>query len=255
MIGSASGAIVALALSLAQGAPPAPAPTPAPAPAPPAAEEPAADEPAEPAPPPTADDLKQLADDNNSLRADLQDLREDVDDLRAQVTALSALKGRLSGYLDVGWFYVSGDGSGIRTDPAGTIYPQYAYAAPWLFLGDPLSTAINARGEPATTGTSRAVTLDPIKSQGPSFLVNTAALDLFAGVHDDLSVTAFIDFLPRGRTVSDPNGVFLGDYLDVKLAFAEWQPHVPGGALALQAGKFDSVVGYEYRVQEAPDRT
>src|SRR5204862_1878561 len=96
---------------------------------------------------------------------------------------------------------------------------------------------------------------DAIHDAGPTFLVNTAALDLYAGVHDDLSVTTFIDFLPRGRVVSDPDGLFLGDYLDVKLAFAEWQPHVPGGELAIQAGKFDSVVGYEYRVQEAPDRT
>src|SRR5262245_35663121 len=143
MIGSASGAIVALALSLAQGAPPAPAPTP------PGDAQP--DEPTDDAapPPPSADDLKQLADDNAALR-------EDVEDLRKQVTALSALKGRLSGYLDVGWFYVGGDGSGIRRDPAALTYPQYAYT-PWLFLGDPLSTAINSRGEPATTSTSRAV--------------------------------------------------------------------------------------------------
>src|SRR5262249_6357333 len=149
MIGSASGAIVALALSLAQGAPPAPAPAPPPDPSTASAED---DQPAAAAAPPSADDVKQLADDNASLRAGLQELREDVDDLHKQVTALSALKGRLSGYLDVGWFYVNGDGSGIRTDPGGVIYPQYAYAAPWLFLGDPLSTAINSRGEPATTG-------------------------------------------------------------------------------------------------------
>ncbi len=123
-----------------------------------------------------------------------------------------------------------------------------------MFLGDPLATAINARGEPASTGASRAVTQDAIDQAGPTALVNTAALDLYAGINDRLSVTTFIDFLPRGRQVADPDGLFLGDYLDVKLAFVEWQPAVKGVALALQAGKFDSVVGYEYRIQEAPDR-
>ena len=71
------------------------------------------------------------------------------------MTALSALKGRLAGYLDVGWFAVGGDGSGLRTDPAAIYYPQYSYAAPWIFLGDPLSVA--GRLAPRA-GVDRAVT-------------------------------------------------------------------------------------------------
>ena len=249
MIGIVSGAIGVL-LAQAQPAPvPAPAPDQQPAPPPDQPPAPPPDQPAEPPPTPaTADDLAALKDQVGALQ-------DQVDDLQKQVTALSALKGRLSGYLDVGWFYVTGDGSGLRTDPAAIYYPKYSYAAPWIFLGDPLSVAINSRGEPATTGPSRAIRLNAIDSQGPSFIVNTAALDFVAGIHDDLSVTTFIDFLPRGREVSDPNGLFLGDYIDVKLAYVEWKPAFEKVDLALQAGKFDSVVGYEYRVQEAPDRT
>jgi hypothetical protein len=243
MIGFGLGAIAGTLLAQAT-----PTPTPAPPPPPPADAQP-------PAPPaPTAEDLQKLADQDQALRDDVDALKDQVDDLQKQVTALSALKARVSGYLDVGWFYVGGNGSGLRTDAAAIYYPEYAYAAPWIFLGDPLSVAINSRGEPATTGPSRAVRLNSIDSQS-SFLVNTAALDMFAGIHDDLSVTTFVDFLPRGRDVDDPNGLFLGDYLDVKLAYVEWQPHLEHTALALQAGKFDSVVGYEYRIQEAPDRT
>ena len=256
MIGIVSGAIAGVLLAQAQ---PAPTPPPAPPPDQPAADQPPPpppDQPAEPPPPSvTPDDLQKLEDENQQLKDDLDALKDDVEDLHKQVTALSALKGRLAGYLDVGWFYVTGDGSGLRTDPAAIYYPQYSYAAPWIFLGDPLSTAINARGEPATTGPSRAVRLNAIDSQGPSFIVNTAALDFVAGIHDDLSVTTFVDFLPRGREVSDPNGLFLGDYIDVKLAYVEWKPSLEKIDLALQAGKFDSIVGYEYRVQEAPDRT
>jgi len=240
-------------LALAQATPPPPAPTPAPEEQPEPA--PAAEEQPEPAPEPAAP--VPTVEEVQTLRDDVDALRADVDALQKQVTELSALKSRVSGYLDVGAFYVTGDGTGIRSDPLARAYPQYGYAGTWLFLGDPLSVAINSRGEPASTGRSRAVTLNAIDSQGPTAIVNTAALDLYAGIHDDLSVTTFVDFLPRGRSVSDPNGLFLGDYLDVKLAFAEWQPTVADGKidLALQAGKFDSVVGYEYRVQEAPDRT
>ncbi|MCE9574375.1 MAG: porin [Deltaproteobacteria bacterium] len=252
---------------------PAPAPAPMPAPAPVPGSEPVpvpvpvpdpgdddSDDSDDPTPPPPdpatlAAAQDKLAEDNATLRDDVLALREDVDALQAQVASLSALKGRVSGYLDVGAFWVGGDGTGFILDNRGTIYPQYSYAAPWVFLGDPLATAINSRGEPASTGASRAVMQDAIDQAGPTAIVNSAALDLYAGINDRLSVTTFIDFLPRGRQVSDPNGLFLGDYLDIKLAFAEWQPHVKGVALALQAGKFDSVVGYEYRVQEAPDRT
>jgi hypothetical protein len=64
-----------------------------------------------------------------------------------------------------------------------------------------------------------------------------------------------IDFLPRARDISDVGGLFNGDYVDVKLAYGEWKPKLDHMELALQAGKFDSVLGYEYRSLESPDRT
>jgi hypothetical protein len=50
-------------------------------------------------------------------------------------------------------------------------------------------------------------------------------------------------------------GLFAGDYLDVKLAYAEWRPRVEAFDVMFQVGKFDSVLGFEYRSIESPDRT
>ena len=61
------------------------------------------------------------------------------------------------------------------------------------------------------------------------------------------------DLVPRSRNVSfDHGGQFLGDFLDVKLAYAEYS--IVPGILSVTAGKFDSVLGREYRTQESPDR-
>ena len=77
----------------------------------------------------------------------------------------------------------------------------------WVFLGDPLSTAVNARGEPADTGESRAVTFDSINSNGhPSYILNAVQLALFAGLGDDLQLNAAIDSPPSsvGGIVAKP---------------------------------------------------
>jgi len=181
-------------------------------------------------------------------------LEEDKAVLERKIDAASPLSARFSGYLDVGFFATDGNGAGIRSDIGNVMFPQYAGVVPgsWVFMGDPLSTAINSRGDPATTGDSRAVTFDPIHAQGTSsFIVNNLNLGLLAGIGDEGSVIASVDFVPRNRNVSDPTGLFVGDYIDVKLAYGEWRP-LEG--LALQAGKFDSVLGREYRALESPDR-
>jgi hypothetical protein len=77
---------------------------------------------------------------------------------------------------------------------------------------------------------------------------------LFAEVGDHVVFTAKVDVLPRGRDVSDFDGLFLGDYLDVRLAYLEYRIERPWMKLELFAGKFDSVIGFEYRSQEAPTR-
>jgi len=209
------------------------------------------DDQSEPAPAQPVDRMQQLEDKIARLEEDNAVLERRVDDL-GRVSA------RLSGYVDVGFFATTGDGAGTRSDVGNVYFPEYAGVVPgsWVFMGDPLSTTVNSRGEPADTGESRAVTFDPIDSRGKStFLVNALNLGLLVGIGDTASVIGSVDFLPRGRDVSNPMGLFLGDHLDVKLAYAEWRPELDEVSLALQVGKFDSVLGREYRALESPDRT
>jgi hypothetical protein len=125
----------------------------------------------------------------------------------------------------------------------------------WVFMGDPLSTMINSRGDVADTGESRAISYDPINSHGKStMLVNAVNLALFSGIGETAQLNASIDFVPRARDISDVGGLFTGDYVDVKLAYGEWKPELDDLELSLQAGKFDSVLGFEYRSLESPDR-
>ena len=166
---------------------------------------------------------------------------------------------RLSGYVDFGFFASQGTGAGHVQDVGHRIFPRHEDTA-WVFHGDPLSTAVNSRGEPADTGdasgASRAVTFDSVDSRGePTFLVNEVDLDLTAALHERVWLLVSTDLIPRGRLVADPDGLFLGDFLEVDLAFANWTALAGDGyVLDVQAGKFDSVIGIEYRVQESPDR-
>jgi hypothetical protein len=174
------------------------------------------------------------------------------------VKQIQPFTGRISGYLDFGFFRVAGDGSGIRPDLGNVVFPEYKSVIPggaWVFMGDPLSTMINSRGEPADTGPSRAITFNPVHAgSSPSFIVNALNVSLFASVGETLIVQGIFDLAPRSRDVSNPDGTFLGDFLDVKLAYVEWRPKIDAFALSIFAGKFDSVLGIEYRVEESPDR-
>jgi hypothetical protein len=213
--------------------------------APAAADEPAASDP-------------HLVERMQRLEDELAQLKEDNAVLERRVHDNGLLAARFSGYLDVGFFGTTGNGAGTRTDLGHARFPEYAGRVPdsWVFMGDPLSTAVNSRGEPADTGESRAVTFDGIDSRGKStFLVNALNLGLTVGIGEAASLVASVDFVPRGRDVSNPMGLFVGDYLDVKLAYGEWRPKLARVSLALQAGKLDSVLGREYRALESPDRT
>ncbi len=211
----------------------------------------------EPTSQPSRDDLARLAAENARLSEEVAQLRDDHDYLEQVVNKLLPLQGRISGYVDFGAFDVQGrDGSGLRIDTDHRLFPEYAYVPDgWVFLGDPLSVAVNSRGEPADTGGSRAVVFDSIDSNGhPSFILNNINMTVFAGIGDNLQLNAVVDFVPRRRDISDIGGVFMGDYIDVKLAYAEYRVPAKSLALSLFAGKFDSVVGLEYRSQESPDR-
>jgi len=208
----------------------------------------------EPKPDPRVDELMQRL---QKAEDRLDELEDDNKVLEDRLKDLMPLTGRISGYVDVGFFGTTGNGAGTREDLINSYFPEYAGKVPgsWVFMGDPLSTAVNSRGEPADTGQSRAVTFDPIHSQGNStFIVNEVNMQLFAGIGDTAQINASIGFVPRSRDVSNPNGLFLGDFIDVKLAYGEWRPNIDAFSLTLQAGKFDSVLGYEYRALESPDR-
>ncbi|MDX2090667.1 MAG: outer membrane beta-barrel protein [Kofleriaceae bacterium] len=202
--------------------------------------------------------LKELEERLSNVEDELAQTKDDNTYLEEKLQALLPLTGKVSGYVDVGAFVTSGNGAGTRADLAGVYFPEYAAAGvpgSWVFMGDPLSTMINSRGDVADTGESRAIVFDPINSQGNSTaLVNAVNLALFSGIGETGSATVSIDFLPRARDISDVGGLFTGDFIDVKLAYGEWKPRLEKLDLALQAGKFDSVVGFEYRSLEAPDR-
>jgi len=219
----------------------------------PAAPEPAASEPP-PAGPPTRAELEELKAQNRELREQLDQLKEDLQQTDQRVDKLAPLAAKVTGYMDFGFFAVTGTGAGIRSDLVHFYFPEFgAITDAWVFMGDPLSTAVNARGEPATTGESRAIRFDSIKSKGPTFLINSLNVGLFAQVASHTLLTAKFDLVPRSRDVSK-DGLFLADFVDVRLAYAEHRIARKWVDLALFAGKFDSVIGFEYRSQEAPTR-
>lgn len=238
---------------------PAPAPAPAPTTAPPAAPAPAT----ETAAPTTADverRLRALEEENRKLHDQVEQMKDDNKYTQEQVKQLLPLTTRISGFLDVGFFYVQGNGSGIRPDTNYQHFPEYntgstGVPGQWVFMGDPLATMVNARGEPADTDGSRAITFDPIHNGGaPSFIVNSLTLNLFEGIGDNFTVNGAVDFVPRNRDPSDPNGIDLGAFIDVRLAYGEWIVPTKSWDLSIYAGKFDSVLGIEYRSQDAANR-
>jgi hypothetical protein len=223
---------------------------------------PAASPPA--APPDIEEELRRIAEQNRKLQTELDAVKDELELVKEdqkyneeRLEKVSPVVSRVSGYLDFGFFSVTGDGSGIRSDIGFAVFPEYAthgVGDSWLFMGDPLSTMINSRGDPATTGESRAITFDPIRGHSSTFLVNSLNLGLFAEVGANTVLTAKVDFMPRGRDVSDPEREFLGDYVDIRLAYAEHRLEREHIKASLFAGKFDSVIGVEYRSQEAPAR-
>ncbi len=200
--------------------------------------------------------LRDLEESNRKLREQVDRMEEDHRYTEERLQQLMPVKSLITGYVDFGFFYVQGNGSGIRPDTGHVYFPQYQGAPDtWTFMGDPLATAINSRGDVPDTGGSRAIAFNPIGNGGvPSFIVNNVNFNLFKAIGDDLTIQSSIDFIPRNRDISDPSGIDLGDYFDLKTAYAEWMLPTHGWAMSLYAGKFDSTVGIEYRTQESPDR-
>lgn len=220
-----------------------------------------------PAPTPTpADDrldrleqrMKALERENRGLRREVEALREDQAEVSGRVDAIMPLTSKVGGYVDFGLFWAAGDGSGIRADIGHGRFPEYAGLVPdsWTFYGDPLSTTVNSRGEPADTGESRAITFDSVDGRGKSsFILNAMNLHLLTSVGKRASFEGLVDFVPRTRDISRGDDKFaLGDYIDIKLASIRYQVPTRRVDLDLYAGKIDPVFGYEYRAQESPTR-
>ena len=233
---------VAAALLLAPAIASAQAPT-EPAPAEPASEPPSV---TEPMPAPSLDELAADVDALYEKQRELESAQRRDAATRERVDKLMPLSRFINVYADVGAFAVGGDGSGIRTDIGHVYFPQYMgrIAGQWVFMGDPLSTAINSLGEPSDTSTSREIERDTINSEGrPSFVVNAIGLSITRDIDDGFSVVALARLLPR----PDDN------ILDLQLAHVSYRPSAETN-LVIEAGKIESVLGVEYRSQEATRR-
>jgi hypothetical protein len=186
-----------------------------------------------------------LADEQAAQRAEARALEENEREVRERAL-------HVSGYLDVGFFAVQGNGSGVRKDLSRALSGADDVLSSWVLRGDPFTTAINSRGEPADLGDSRAIGFDGLRTGGrPTVLVNAVNLQLTASLMDSVSVFAMVDLLPRERTITR---FALGDFLDVKQAWGRYQHRFGFGLLSVWAGKVDSVLGFEYHVQESPER-
>lgn len=156
---------------------------------------------------------------------------------------------RIKGYVDTGFFVPSGAGTGFVLDAAGAHTARFPGAAA-VFLGDPLTTAVNSRGEPADAGVLPILPTDAIRSGGnSSFIFNELNLDIFGELTDEASLVTSVDLIPRRGGGGDT-----GDVLDVDFGYLHWRP-TADPELVVQAGKIPPVFGREWRVQESPDRT
>lgn len=193
----------------------------------------------------------------------LLDLERKIEDANAvarsvdvRLTSRERFKVDLGGYLDLGFFWVQGNGSGVRRDLDHQSFGNGEFndiLGSWVLAGDPLSTMINSRGDAADLTDSRAVRFDTINSQGrPTFMINAVNLSFRASLDDTWFVTMLVDLLPRERTFG--GGGSVGDFIDVKMASLRWEGRFDWGVLTVNAGKFDSLLGIEYRTQEAPQR-
>jgi hypothetical protein len=188
----------------------------------------------------------------NDLRERMLDLEQRLDQTRQIATARRPILS-VAGYVDAGFFATQGNGAGIVQDagPASArAYPGYMQRYAWVFLGDILSTAVNSRGEAADLGDFPGIDrFDSVDSNGaPGFIINEVNLTMNAALSPAALATASVNFIPRSGHDFD-----IGDFVEVDLAQLEWLP-TPSGKTSIFVGKFDSVIGIEYRERKANQR-
>ncbi|HET6281726.1 MAG TPA: hypothetical protein VFH73_12190 [Polyangia bacterium] len=198
-------------------------------------------------------EIEEPADVGAVNMTDLNDRLRDLENRLEQTR--SVIVGRqprltVGGYVDFGFFAPQGNGSGIMRDDGNALFPEYQGKYGWVFLGDLLAPAVNSRGEAADLGDAAgAQRFDSVHSQGaPGFIVNEVNLTLTSSLGDNALATASVNFVPRtGSNFS------LGDFIDVDVAQLEWMP-TPSQKTSLFVGKFDSVLGIEYKERKASQR-
>jgi hypothetical protein len=160
-----------------------------------------------------------------------------------QTSLIDALK--FSGYLDVGFVAPMGNGSSWVAEDA---------RQPADYGVDTFATAVNSRGEVASTNTNGRYHNGFLpRSVGiggrPSFLLNTLSADLrFAPPQVPVMIFARVQVLPRFEPGGDPTRV------ELQQAFGRVTPF-SSEEFTIALGKFDSVFGIEYLENEANLRT
>ena len=152
---------------------------------------------------------------------------------------------RFTGYFDVGFVKATGN---------GTSFAPNDHRAPLDYGSDAFAPAVNARGEVASTDSTRRFTNGFLpRSVGiggnPSFLLNTLSADVrFQPRNIPLFLFARVQLMPRFLGTGDQTR------FELQQAFGRFSPFKEH-ELALFLGRFDSVFGIEYLENEANLRT
>jgi hypothetical protein len=148
-----------------------------------------------------------------------------------------------TGYVDVGFAKAQGDGTSFA--PLDTRVPAD-------YTADTFATAVNSRGDVASTEAGRFTNGFLPRSVGiggrPSFLINTASFDVRYDSHAAVSAFSRVQLLPRFTEAGSVTRLLL------EQAFGKITPF-SGTELSLTLGRFDSVFGIEYLENQANLRT
>jgi hypothetical protein len=148
---------------------------------------------------------------------------------------------RLTGYVDVGFAKATGD---------GTSFAPNDNRIPSDYFADPFATAVNSRGDVASTDSSGHFTNGFLpRSVGlgskPGFLLNTASVDVrFTPKSFPLFVFTRLQAMPRFVPGADATR------FELQQAFARLTPFA-SQEFAVSLGRSDSVFGIEYLENEA----
>ena len=151
----------------------------------------------------------------------------------------------INGYADIGFAAAQGD---------GTSYAPGDTRIPADYVTDTFATAVNSRGDVASTATTRFLNGFLPRSMGiggqPSFMLNTFDVDIkYVPATAPLLFFSRFQLLPRFDSTNGNNTRVI-----VEQAFARMIPF-SNAEFALSVGKFDSVFGIEYQQNEANLRT